>query len=181
METGGQADSSMMLDALAADGSFPAWRKQLDLFGQFVGSWDIDGRFFRRDGTLETRYRGEWHFGWVLEGRAVQDVLIRPSRSLRGPGESSWEYGTTLRVFDPDSGGWLVIWIAPVSFGFVNLIGRAHEEEIWIEGHGPEGDLYRWVFSDITADRFLWQGSQSGDGGKSWFRGHEMIASRKRG
>jgi len=27
--------------------------------------------------------RGEWHFGWVLEGRAIQDVILAPPREER--------------------------------------------------------------------------------------------------
>jgi hypothetical protein len=46
--------------------------------------------------TARSRQRpGEIHFGWVLEGRAVQDIWIRPKRPV-----PSTMYGTTLRVFD---------------------------------------------------------------------------------
>src|SRR2546425_5180290 len=49
-----------------------------------------------------------------LEGRAVQDVWIVPSRSARqAPGVSAPGilYGTTLRVYDPRSDLWHIIWI----------------------------------------------------------------------
>jgi len=171
-----------MLRALAADGPFPDYRDKLQVFGQFVGSWDVEGRFFDPDGTISDEHDGEWHFGWVLEGRAIQDVLIRPSRaSWTGRGGSS-ECGTTLRVFDPSTDSWRVTWIASHSGRGVNLIGREHGSEIWSEGQGPEGLPFRWMFSDISDDRFLWQGHQSSDEeGRNWYRGQEMIVTRRPG
>jgi hypothetical protein len=40
-----------MLAALGADGPHPALAEQLYLFGQFVGSWDVDITYHRPDGT----------------------------------------------------------------------------------------------------------------------------------
>ncbi len=52
---------------------------------------------------------GEWHFGWALEGRAVQDVWIVPPRGELRRGDAAANvnsYGTTLRVYDPDIDAW---------------------------------------------------------------------------
>jgi hypothetical protein len=172
-------DSNAMIGVLAADGPFPEWREELDLFGRLIGSWDIQGRFFDSEGAIEDEHQAEWHFGWVLEGRVIQDVLIRPARSLRTNGEPAQEYGTSLRVFEPRTGTWLVTWIAPVSARLVNLVARSQGEEISIEGPGPEGGLYRWTFSEISPAGFLWQGYQSEDDGANWLLGQEMTATRQ--
>jgi hypothetical protein len=166
------------LGALAAAGPIAGYRSKMALFGRFVGSWDIEGRFFEQDGRITDQHHGEWHFGWVLEGRAIQDVLIRPTRAGRPAGRASDEYGTTVRVFDPGIDGWRVIWIAAVSGRVISLVAREHGDEIWIDGTGPGGVPYRWTFSEIADDYFRWQGYQSADSGGSWFKGQEMIARR---
>ena len=43
----------------------------------------------------------EVHFGWALQGRAIQDVWIVPAREGRAEGEGDRMYGTTLRIYDP--------------------------------------------------------------------------------
>jgi hypothetical protein len=167
------------LDALAAVGPISEHRAKMGLFGRLVGSWEIDGRFFEPDGRIKDPHQAEWHFGWVLEGRAIQDVLIRPPRADRRDGQIWGEYGTTVRTYDRRIDGWRVIWMASVSGRVVNLIAREHGDEIWIEGNGPEGHPYRWTFSEVTDDFFRWQGYVSEDAGVTWFKGQEMIARRR--
>src|SRR5205809_8147501 len=90
------------LDALNADDPAAERDGKMALYGQFIGSWDLDVTEFKDDGTTRRR-PGEWHFGWALEGRAVQDVWIVPPRGQR-QGDAialSNRYGTTLRVYDP--------------------------------------------------------------------------------
>jgi hypothetical protein len=70
---------SAFLDALGADGPAADRAGKMDLYGRFVGSWDLDVTQFSAGGTPRRR-KGEWHFGWALEGRAVQDVWIVPPR-----------------------------------------------------------------------------------------------------
>lgn len=86
---------------LAALGSKapPADRvKEMHLYGWLIGSWEMNAVHHLDDGTAEES-TGEIHFGWVLEGRAIQDIWIRPRR----PAPSTM-YGTTLRIFDPGIG-----------------------------------------------------------------------------
>src|SRR5919198_6018065 len=153
--------ASPMIERLQADGPDPEHADKLMLFGRFVGSWDITGRFLDHDGNVIKETTGEWHFGWVLEGRAIQDVLITPPRAGREPGHQSYECGTTIRAYDPRIDGWRVTYVAPVYGGTVNLIARAHGDEIWLEGRAPNNDLYRWTFSEITEEYFRWQGFDS--------------------
>jgi hypothetical protein len=168
-----------MIEALQADGPFPDYADKLMLFGQFVGSWDVEGQFFDADENVRSEHRGEWHWGWVLEGRAIQDVLISPPRDQRAPGEESYEYGTTLRVYDPRIDAWRITFVMPVFGATVNLIARKHDDEIWLEGRGPNNDLFRWTFSEITHERVRWQGFVSSDEGLSWGRDEEIILHRR--
>src|SRR5689334_1748369 len=73
-----------------------------DLYGCLVGSWELDVLHYRAD-IRDKRMKGEAHFAWVLEGRAVQDLWIMPIRSERTDevDPACNMYGTTLRVWDP--------------------------------------------------------------------------------
>jgi hypothetical protein len=71
-----------MIEALRAAVPRPELADRLALFGRFVGSWDVERTGHAADGTSVT-VPGEWHWGWVLDGRAIQDVFICPARPLR--------------------------------------------------------------------------------------------------
>src|SRR5262245_59664643 len=106
-------DRSPLPQTLHAPGPAPDLAAPMMLYGQFVGSWDgrlvyTSSEGLRRESTCEV------HFGWVLEGRAVQDVWIVPAREARKPTDRQLMYGTTLRVYDPQAGLWHITWIDPV-------------------------------------------------------------------
>jgi hypothetical protein len=168
-----------MIEALRADGPFPEHAEKLMLFGRLIGSWDVEGRFFDADGNVIRPLTGEWHFGWVLEGRVIQDVLICPPRRKREPGQQSKEYGTTIRSYDPRIDGWRVTFVAPVNGATVNLIAREHQGEIRLEGRGPDNNLLRWTFSEFSDERVRWQGFISRDEGLTWDRDEEIILHRR--
>jgi hypothetical protein len=66
--------------ALHTDAPAPDRADKMRLYCQFIGRWEMDAVLHGDDGTKQTG-RGEIHFGWVLEGRAIQDV--RPSGCRR--------------------------------------------------------------------------------------------------
>ena len=70
------------------------------LYGQFVGAWEGSLVYQDSEGTRRET-SSEVHFGWALEGRAVQDVWIAPARHARDATQHPLMYGTTLRVYDP--------------------------------------------------------------------------------
>src|SRR5919202_3646191 len=168
-----------MIEALRADIPYPDHPDKLMLFGRLLGSWDIVGRFFDEEGNVTKESRGEWHFGWVLEGRAIQDVIITPPREGREAGQESREYGTTIRAYDPKIDGWRVTFVAPVYGATVNLIARERGDEIWLEGRSPENDLFRWTLSEFSENGVRWQGYVSKDVGRTWTRGEEIVLTRR--
>lgn len=137
-----------MIELLAADGPDPGLRDELMLYGQFVGSWSVDNRELGADGAW-VEQRGEWHFGWVLGGRAVQDVLF--------PLDAPEERGSTIRAYDAREHVWRIAWMAPFWGEFAHQLGRADGDEILQEGSGR-----RWTFREITADSFRWTGETGG-------------------
>jgi hypothetical protein len=170
-----------MLAALGADGPFPEHADALMLFGQFVGTWELDITLYDLDGNVAADGPGEWSFGWVLEGRAIQDVLVRPPRADRRSATRTdfWEYGTTLRVYDPASGTWRITWFAPARGGELRLVARAEGDGIVLDGVEREPIAFRWTFSEITPSSFLWRGSGSDDDGETWLVLQEMRARRR--
>jgi hypothetical protein len=168
-----------MIEALQADGPAAEHADKLMLFGRLVGSWDITARFLDDEGNTTREATGEWHFGWVLEGRVIQDVLIAPSRDGREPGESSRAYDTAIRAYDPKTDSWRVTAVFPIYGATVNLIAREHEDEIWLEGEDPDGNPIRWTFSEFADERVLWQGFVSRDEGQTWVRDEEILLTRR--
>src|ERR1700756_3899967 len=80
-------ESLSFINALVASGPAPDRADKMMLYGQFIGAWDGT---VTRYGANGERFdaSAEVHFGWALEGRAIQDVWIVPSRIGRAPGES---------------------------------------------------------------------------------------------
>jgi hypothetical protein len=159
---------------LAAEGPHPDHRAELMTFGQFVGRWEMDVRLFDREGRLATHVPATWTFAWVLDGRAVQDVLVFGSAD----GGAPTGRGSTLRYFDPTSGLWQVYWLGVMTGTTVRLKGKPAADDILLEGVDVDGSPLRWRFRDVTADRFHWTGHASDDGGRSWRLEQEMDARR---
>ena len=170
---------SSLIDALHCDRPAQDHADRLGLYGFLVGRWDMDFVSHRDDGTKLTG-KGEIHAGWVLEGRAIQDVWIIPARAARrpdgAPGPSF--YGTTLRIYDPGIDAWHILWSDPVKQYYSRQIGRAHGNDIVQIGKDDSGAAVRWRFTEITPDAFHWLGERSPDGGASWQLQIEFFARR---
>jgi hypothetical protein len=161
-----------VFELLAASGPFDEYAEKLMLYGQFVGSWDIDATWYERAGGCR-KGKGEWHFAWVLGGRGIQDVLFRA-------GAPAHEFGTSLRCYDATLDAWQVAWMQPHGGEFVHLLGRDAGDRIVQEGMGSDRRRReRWTFSEITAQSFLWLGEVSLDDGLTWFLEQEMRATRR--
>jgi hypothetical protein len=168
-----------MLEALQAPAPDHARADKLRLYGQFVGAWDLDIDWYPA-GAPERHEKGEWHFAWVLEGRAVQDVWIFPARAQRNAGNESWHfYGSTFRFYDPALDAWHITYFEPTRPFVLRQIGRAEGAEIVQRADEVDGLTRRWRFVEITPDSFRWIGDVSSDQGKSWTLELEMRARRR--
>lgn len=168
------------LDPLLAEGPAADRDGKMELYGWLIGAWTIDYTEFLPDGS-QRRRPGEWHFGWVLEGRAVQDVWIVPPRGDRHPAEALGraEYcGTTLRVYDPRIDAWQVQYTDPVAQVYLSMVARREGDTIVQLGRNPAGEPIRWSFSEITPTSFLWRGEYSPDDGTTWRTRSEFRARR---
>lgn len=166
----------MMIEALAATGPAPGYEAQLALFGQFIGSWELDRTEYTSDGRVASVHRGEWHFGWVLGGRAIQDVWICPARGMPEPaGDWPGEWGTVIRFYDPALEAWRVTWHGPRTGVVETFIGRAVGDEIVQVARGTQ---LRWIFSELNPESFRWRSEVSEDEGSTWRITVEMAVRR---
>lgn len=153
-----------MIAVLGASGPHPTLGAEAALFDRFVGTWDCDFVAFGADGSVK-RFAGEVLFGWVLDGRALQDIWIGYPTNGAGAERS---IGTSVRIFDAKARTWRVVWVA-ASYGYlIQLEGGAEGERIVLRGRDTDGAALRWSFNDIRADSFVWRGEKSSDGGASW-------------
>ena len=159
---------SAFSEALQADGPSPELGDAAGVYGWLIGSWEADVIDHEENGSRHLS-QGEWHFTWALEGRAIQDVWISPSRAGRaGAPKVRNRYGTTLRVYDPSLGAWRITWINPVSGAHNQLIGRKEGDDLVQDGRLEDGSLIRWSFREITPTSFRWLGERSTDEGRTW-------------
>jgi hypothetical protein len=153
---------------------------QEDIYGWLIGGWEATVYDYAEGGTAHES-SGEWHFGRVLEGRAIQDVWIAPPRSRRSDKTLSKQYnryGTSVRVYDREIGAWRVTWFNPVTGVRNDLIGRRQGDDIVQEGLAADGHKIRWSFKDITPTSFRWLGEYLESDGKTWRLQVEFRARR---
>jgi hypothetical protein len=165
------------LEHLASSAPPEPLASRLATFGRFVGSWDV--RWTRPDDDeAPEEVLGEVHFGWVLGGRAVQDVWIVPSRDSGNAGQGPYAFwGTTVRFFDAELGAWRSTWVEPVSGRVRKFIGRPVGDEVHLVSTDGAPFL-RWRFTEIAGDRFVWLGEYSSDEARSWQLEERMVATR---
>jgi len=172
---------SSFAQVLHADAPDVSRATELALYSWIVGRWELDVTTILDDGTTH-QGRGEIHAGWILQGRALQDVWMIPRLKDRRPGiaqlpgAGNW-YGTTLRIYDAQIDAWRILWSDPATNFFTQQIGRAQGSDIVQTGPDPRGGSMRWVFSEIQPGSFHWSAARALDG-RSWRREVEIRARR---
>jgi hypothetical protein len=169
------------MEALASSERSPEIASADDVYGWLIGSWELDVRRYGVDVTSRN-LKGEVHFGWVLEGRAIQDVWIMPQRTERSPQmeKTCNMYGATLRVWDASIQAWRVTWINAVTGSRDELIGRWSGKDIVQVGARANGTPIRWMFTQITPNSFRWTGEVLEADGHTWRLEGEFLVRRIR-
>lgn len=158
---------SALAHALHAQGPAPDLFGKLMLYGWAIGSWKMKARLQPEPGKW-VEAAGTIDFGWILRGRAIQDVWDLPG----------WFYGTTLRFYDPAIDAWRVFWNNPMQQYYVALIGQASGKDIVNLGKGHKNRDIRWSFSEIRSDSFRWTGENKLEDGR-WFMDCDIRATRR--
>jgi hypothetical protein len=173
--------ASSFARVLHADGPDPEREAELALYSWLIGHWEMDVTAIPEGGSTHAG-GGEIHAGWILQGRAIQDVWMIPRLSerrsgiepLRGAG--NW-YGTTLRIYDPNLDAWRILWNDPATNFFTQQTGRARGRDIVQEGPDPRGGSMRWTFSEIEPASFHWTAERRPNGG-AWRKEVDIRARR---
>ena len=163
------ADSAFQT-VLSAAGRSPDIPESGDAYGWLVGSWELEVLTYWGVNVAGRGIRGEAHFSWVLEGRAVQDVWIMPRRSERSADleKNMNMYGTTLRVWDASIQAWRITWRNPAGEHHEEQIGRWSGKDVVQVGTRPNGTQTRWSYTEITPDSFHWLGEALEPDGRTW-------------
>lgn len=176
-----QTTSDNFIRVLYASGRSAEIPESADAYGWLVGSWELEVLHYRGIDLSSQNIKGEAHFNWVLEGRAIQDVWIMPRISGRKSDSDRTNnmYGTTLRVWDPAIQAWRIRWINPVSGHEERQTGRKVGGEIVQVGARADGTPTRWRFTEVTPDTFHWIGEALEPDGRTWkiegeFRAHRL-------
>ena len=145
--------------ALISESKNTALPEAFNYFGKLIGSWQIN----YVESSPSRAIQGEWHFSWVLEGMAIQDVIILPD----------YEYGTSLRIFNPNTQAW------DVAYGYTGKIIRleARKQGQMIVLTYTNDDRRKWVFTKIEDNQFHWQNVTVQDDGQ-WHINAEIYADR---
>jgi len=164
-----------LVAALQAMGPHPSLGDQAKVFGRLIGTWDAEYTEFSKDGRT-THFSGEVIDGWVMDGRAIQNLfIIYPSASRKDR-----FIGTTLRYFDPKSGTWRVTFIDPENDSVARFSGGAvGDDRIVLHSQDADGRETRWSFNDIGPDSFVFRDEVSRDGGKTWWVREEDHMKRR--
>ena len=163
-----------MVATLSASGPHASLGDQAQIWDRFIGTWDCDFGFYLEDGSMR-HSPGELEFGWVLDGRAVQDLWITYPKK----GERERNIGTSIRFFDDKSKSWRVVFVSPKYGAFLSVQGGVEGDRIVLRGTDDDGSALRWSFYEIQPNSFSWHGEKSRDGGKTWRLEEEHHMKRR--
>lgn len=146
-------------EALTCKMKSAALPEAFNYFGKLIGSWQID--YIESDN--HRAIKGEWHFSWVLEGMAIQDVIILPD----------YEYGTSLRIYNPNTNAW------DIAYGYtgniIRLEAKKQDDKIVLTYLSDE--RRKWIFTKIEDTCFHWENVTVKDNGE-WYIHAEIYAER---
>lgn len=147
------------IEALISESKNTALPDEFNYFGKLIGSWEIN----YIEGNNSLAIKGEWLFSWVLEGMAIQDVIILPD----------YEYGTSLRIYNPDTHTW------DVAYGYTGKIIRleAKKQDDMIMLTFVNDERRKWVFTKIEDYCFHWENITVKEDGE-WYINAEIFAER---
>jgi len=153
-----------MVTVLKAMGPHPSLGDQAKVFGRLIGTWDVEYADFSTDGKV-THRSGELTFGWVMDGRAVQDFwIVYPSGARK-----EREVYTDLRYYDPKSRTWPSAFIDVEHASVARFTGGAvGDDRIVLDTRDFDDTDTRWSINDLRSDSFVWREEESLDGGKTW-------------
>lgn len=147
-------------------------------YASFIGDWYFQWIGHNKDGST-WEVPGQWHFSWILKGKAIQDNWICPRIDLKNNGiYPEGEFGTTIRFFDKIEKKIKIIWIGP-EFSNLNIFYAKIEDNRIIQVEDQKKiEQNKWIFSDIKKKSFKWEAYKSQDFGRNWFLEQELYSEK---
>lgn len=165
-----------MVKVLQANGPHASLGDHASVLGRLVGTWDVAYADFSKNGKV-TKRSGEFIVGWVLDGRAIQDVWIVDRSGTR----TEREVYTDVLYFAPKPGTWLGTFFDPEHASSYRFTGStAGDDRIVLDSHDLDAGETRWSFNDIRPDSFTFRAEEFSDGGKTWVLQSEYHMTRHR-
>jgi hypothetical protein len=155
----------VMTTTLRAWGPHASLGDQARVLARLVGAWDVEYIDFKKNGEKKRR-TGELQFGWVLDGRVLQDLwVVNPSEAGK-----EREVYTDLFYFEPKSGNWRVASVDPYTASVANFVGSATaDNQIVLESRDLDpAEAHRWSFNDIGPEALVFRDEVSSDNGMTW-------------
>lgn len=172
---GGMDPRLQLVAALGATAPHSSLGDHARVIDRLIGTWDVEYTDYSKAGQVRHR-TGELIFGWVMDGRVMQDLwTVDPSAAGKDR-----EVYTDLFYFDPKSDAWLVASVDPEHPSVARLTGRALGDDRLVLDSQDFGDKdTRWSFDDIRPGSFVFRVTDSNDGGKTWRLQSEYHMSRR--
>jgi hypothetical protein len=174
--TDGAAAAEVLAGLMVSDEPRPEFAEAFQPFARLIGSWDLDVSWYDDAGNVTRQTKGEWHFAWALDGRAVADIWITPSRAAR-PTDGDGEWGLTIRIHDPELQAFRSTWMGPKYAFVMTFIGHPGEDSITLDAREPLSAKTRWIFTDISESGFHWRNEDEDADGNITVR-QRFVATR---
>jgi hypothetical protein len=174
--TAPEANSRLAIaTALEASGPHPSLSDQSQVLGRLVGTWEVEYADFMKDGTTLHR-TGEFLVGWIMDGRALQDLWIVDPWGKH----KDREIYTDVHYFDAKSRTWHATFVDPQDGSVARFTaGEVGKDRFVLESKELDSGETRWSFNDIRPDSFIYRDEGSNDGGKTWKLRSEYRMKRR--
>lgn len=141
-----------------------------DWYAPLIGDWDF--LYTEPDGR---KIEGEWIFRRVLDGMAVEDLFICPSRATRkeNPQPDS-EYGAAIRMYNAAKRCYDMTYVCERYTCRLEI----KKERGCIACTVTDNPTNKWVFDNMTGGSFRWRNVTVTENGE-WHTNCEVIAERK--
>jgi hypothetical protein len=153
-----------MARALEATGPNSSLGDQAKVLSRLVGTWHVEYTDYMKDGTTLHR-TGEFMVGWIMDGRALQDLWIVDPWGKH----KDREVYTEVHYFDAKSRTWHATFVDPQDGSVARFTAsEVGNDRFVLETKEIDNGETRWSFNDIRPDSFIWRDEGSSDGGKTW-------------
>lgn len=158
--------------ALLSSERNPALPEEDDWYAPLLGDWDF--LYTEPDGR---EVQGEWLFRRVLDGMAIEDLFLCPSRATKDSNpQPDGEYGAAIRMYNSGKRCYDMTYVCSKYTTRLEV----RKENGMIVCTLLEDPSSKWVFDHITEQAFHWRNVTVLEQGQ-WRTNCEVFAKRKGG